>query len=55
VAATKIENIDILSRVFLYLRSVDQRLYQFFTLVRDEKLLVEGEFFGVLQSGPRSV
>ncbi len=55
MAAAKIEYVEILACVFLNLRRVDERLYELFALVRDEKLLVESEFFGVLQSGPRSL
>lgn len=52
VPAAKVENVQILSAVALYLRGINARVYQLFTLVRDQIVLVNCKFFGVLQVSP---
>lgn len=40
------------SRVALYLRGINARVHQLFALVRNQVILVECKFFGVLQVWP---
>ena len=52
VTAAKVENIQVFAAVALNLRGINVRLNQLFALVRDQIILVDGKFFGVLQVSP---